>query len=199
MVSASCNIVFKPTLRKHPYFKPCSICPWIGWINHKHTKNENKSYTKTERTWTTYVLKTCQVPFLRLKHGISVIFCQILFLGEEERVGLLMQFWVVKCAYFLCLFQNTRQQREKRGDGKGRGNKASLMFSGSKATGQSQTDALGWQPCHSRCCSGPWLTSQVWDVIWLFKSGPFSLPVFLRPSRARQPVSSRHADNHVVQ
>lgn len=114
MVSASCNIVFKPTLSQHPYFKPCSICPWIGWINHKHTNNKNKSYTKTEWIWTTYVLKTCQVPFRRLKHGVTVIFCQVLFLGEEESVGLLMKFWVVKCAHFPCLFQNTRQQREKK-------------------------------------------------------------------------------------
>lgn len=96
-------------------------------------------------------------------------------------------------------FSKHQTAEGKKGDGKGRGNKASLMFSGSKATGQSRTDALGWQPGHSRCCSGPWLTSRVWDVIWLFNSGLFSLPVFLRPGRARQPVSSCHADNCAVQ
>lgn len=41
-----------------------------------------------------------------------------------------------------------------------------LMLAGSKADGQSQMDALGWQVSHNSYCSGFWLPSPVNSVAW---------------------------------
>lgn len=41
-----------------------------------------------------------------------------------------------------------------------------LLLAGSKADGQSQMDALGWQVSHNSYCSGFWLLSPVNCVAW---------------------------------
>lgn len=121
MVPLSCNTVFKPTLRQPPYFNPCYICPWIGWINHKHTKNENKSHTKIEWIWKTYTVKTWQIPLFWIKYGITVsYFVKYSWWGGKGRSSHL----ILICEQWPFSLPLSKHQTAVRGDGKGRENKA---------------------------------------------------------------------------
>lgn len=71
------------------------------------------------------------------------------------------------------------ERKEERKDSRaGEKDGVLLMLTGSKADGQSQMDALGWQGSHNSYCSGCWLPSPVNCVAW--SALPLSLSSFYR-------------------
>lgn len=107
----------------------------------------------------------CQIPLVRIKDSITVSYFVKCFLLVKIKelvftFNLELQTMVISLAFAKTL-DISGEKKVKFGE------IIMLMFSGSKATGQSRMDALGCYPGHSKCWSGPWLTSQVWDVIWL--------------------------------